>query len=290
LPHRRGPHQFALLDAFVRRAAKPKTLSIAKSVMVANIAVPINNGGFLLYSGNLLKGKGTLEFGSQSQFSRGEHSTKTSYPWFSAAASVGEKRSIEWNYTRQDLRESDVIGWRKPVIFPGEINSKFLGLGAKIVNVARNDADISSQLPALRVPSGFQLLVAVPNLGPTSLDLAQGGEEQSCSQESIEEQSYRDDYLNYKSFGVAIGLVVVLCIVAFYEGSKRLLYRSKLTGNSGKIPSHCGQWSGIAIIGVAWITGATAMWLLVGWSSGQTVFPSFISEEAASDGSACPSA
>jgi hypothetical protein len=28
LPHRRGPHQFALLDAFVRRAAKPKTLSI----------------------------------------------------------------------------------------------------------------------------------------------------------------------------------------------------------------------------------------------------------------------
>jgi hypothetical protein len=28
LPHRRGPHQFALLDSFVRRAAKPKTLSI----------------------------------------------------------------------------------------------------------------------------------------------------------------------------------------------------------------------------------------------------------------------
>jgi hypothetical protein len=28
LPHRRGPDQFALLDAFVRRAAKPKTLSI----------------------------------------------------------------------------------------------------------------------------------------------------------------------------------------------------------------------------------------------------------------------
>jgi hypothetical protein len=27
LPHRRGPDQFALLDAFVRRAAKPKTLS-----------------------------------------------------------------------------------------------------------------------------------------------------------------------------------------------------------------------------------------------------------------------
>jgi hypothetical protein len=28
LPHRRGPDQFALLDAFVRRAAEPKTLSI----------------------------------------------------------------------------------------------------------------------------------------------------------------------------------------------------------------------------------------------------------------------
>jgi hypothetical protein len=28
LPHRRGPDQFALVDAFVRRAAKPKTLSI----------------------------------------------------------------------------------------------------------------------------------------------------------------------------------------------------------------------------------------------------------------------
>lgn len=29
MPHRRGPDQFALLDAFVRRAAKPKTLSIS---------------------------------------------------------------------------------------------------------------------------------------------------------------------------------------------------------------------------------------------------------------------
>jgi hypothetical protein len=28
LANRRGPDQFALLDAFVRRAAKPKTLSI----------------------------------------------------------------------------------------------------------------------------------------------------------------------------------------------------------------------------------------------------------------------
>jgi hypothetical protein len=44
LPHRRGPHQFALLDAFVRRAAKPKTLSIqAKDALnyVAPIIKPV---------------------------------------------------------------------------------------------------------------------------------------------------------------------------------------------------------------------------------------------------------
>jgi hypothetical protein len=262
----------------------PTVVSItgmAERVMVTDITICDEDGRAAPDSVDVVGRKDSCVIDSLWQFSRREHCNQPNNIWFDASLR-GVLSYREWRLKNvyEHSRESNVISRRQPVVLPYEFNLRLSGYPESFY-ISRNNPDVRPELSCLIVGRSRQLLLTSrhlvltcddlfltgsdlvmtrTHLSPIGVELAQRGNQQTEGEESVQKDDGSNGYFGSKSYGVSIGVFLLICVVGFLQGYKRFIYR--------------GQLIGVFMVIGAILAGMTAMWLLVGWSSGRLWLPS----------------
>ncbi len=245
--------------------------SLSESIVVFYLPINIKQRGPAGYSGHISLGEWVGNIVGQCYSVVRE---KDSVPFKRLVRQVvGGLRGID--YTIGPI--GNISGWGLAKILDDDPPMRFL-TNSDIRKSVIFDANVSSQLTLFRILSGFRQSMAISNLRPIGFELAQRGNDQRNSGESVEDQSASDHALSSKSPFVAIGIVLIVLVIVGTKGYEAIVYRGKLIAGMGIL----------AAVLCAWVA---AIWWFIVWFSGHSILPGDISEAAsASRGSYCVSA